>query len=254
MMEAECHRLSSQPVELIELILTQPEFTAYGPSHWVVIVVFVAGAALLVWLGRRQNDRQAQRFGRSMGLVTGAIYAAVLLYSLIPFAVYRSVPLNLTDLATVIAAYVWWSQRHWAFAITYYWGLVLSAQALISPALQGPDFPHIQYLGFWSIHLLVPWAAIYLTWGRGLRPRWRSYRIALLVTVVWAAVAYTFNSFAGTNYGFVNRKPDTASLLDIMGPWPVYLVVACALVFGVWALMTWPWERAAAHDQRATVE
>lgn len=253
MMDSECHRLSSQRVELIELILTQPEFTAYGPSHWAVIAVFAAGAALLVWLGRRQNEHQAQRFGRTMGLVTGAIYIAVLIYSLIPFAVYRSVPLNLTDLATVIAAYAWWSRRHWAFAVTYYWGLVLSAQALISPALQGPDFPHIQYLGFWSIHLLVPWAAIYLTWGRGLRPQWHSYRVALLVTAAWMAVTATFNAIAGTNYGFLNSKPATASLLDLMGPWPVYLVVAGVLVAGLWALMTWPW-RAAAQEQRAGVE
>ncbi|NEW47902.1 TIGR02206 family membrane protein, partial [Nocardia cyriacigeorgica] len=27
------------------------------------------------------------------------------------------------------------------------------------------DFPHYEYLGFWAIHLLVVWAAIYLTWG-----------------------------------------------------------------------------------------
>ena len=87
------------------------------------------------------------------------------------------------------------------------------------------------------------WAAIYLTWGRGMRPDWRSYRLAVVVTVVWAAVTFTFNRIAGTDYGFLNRKPSTASLLDVLGPWPWYVFVAATLVAIVWALMTWPWQR-----------
>jgi hypothetical integral membrane protein (TIGR02206 family) len=223
---------------------TQRQFTAYGPSYWGAIVVFVVGAALLVWVGRRQTDAQARLLGRILGGLTAAIYASVLIYSLIPPSISYSVPLRLTDLATAAAAFALWSQRQWAFVLTYYWGLVLSAQALISPALEGRDFPHYEFLGFWAIHLLVVWAAIYLTWGRGMRPTWRSYRFVVVVTLVWAVVTFTFNSMAGTNYGFFNRKPTTASLLDVLGPWPVYIFTAATLIVIVWALMTWPWERA----------
>ncbi len=126
------------------------------------------GAGLLVWVGRRQTERQAGRLGRILGAVTALIYSAILIYVLTPPTIESSVPLQLTDLATVVAAYALWSQKHWAYALTYYWGLVLSAQALVSPALQSPDFPHYQFLAFWAIHLLVVWAAIYLTWGRGM--------------------------------------------------------------------------------------
>jgi hypothetical integral membrane protein (TIGR02206 family) len=223
-------------------MVTAREFTAYGPSHWGVFAVFVIGAVLLVWVGRRQTEQQSRRLGRILGAVTALIYAAILVYMLTPPAL-DSVPLQLTDLATVTAAYALWSQKHWAYALTYYWGLVLSTQALVSPALQSPDFPHYQFLAFWAIHLIVVWAAIYLTWGRGMRPNWHSYRFTVVVTLVWAVVTFTFNSFAGTNYGFVNRKPSTASLLDVMGPWPLYVFIGATLIAIVWALMTWPWER-----------
>ena len=232
---------------VVGLFSTQREFSAYGPSYWAVIAVFAIGAALLVWIGRRQTESQARRLGRILGVLTAAIYGAGLIYSLIPPSIDRSVPLNLTDLATVAAAYALWSRRHWAFALTYYWGLVLSTQALISPVLKSPDFPHYRFLGFWGIHLLVVWAAIYLTWGRRMRPQWRSYRFAVVVTMVWAAVTFAFNSIAGTDYGFLNGKPATASLLDVLGPWPVYLLTATMLILIVWALMTWPWERARRH-------
>jgi hypothetical integral membrane protein (TIGR02206 family) len=224
-------------------LLLARQFNAYGPSYWAVIAVFVIGAALLVWVGRRQTKRQARRLGRILGAATGLIYAAMLIYTLIPPTIEVSVPLRLTDLATVAAAYALCSQRHWAFALTYYWGLVLSAQALISPALESPDFPHYEFLAFWAVHLLVVWAAIYLTWGRGMRPGWRSLRIAVVVTAVWAVVTFTFNRIAGTNYGFLNRKPTTASLLDVLGPWPWYIFTATALILIAWVLMTWPWHR-----------
>jgi hypothetical integral membrane protein (TIGR02206 family) len=224
------------------MLAVQREFSAYGPSHWGVIAVFVVGAVLLVWVGRRQTDAQARLLGRVLGAVTAVIYAAIVIYTLIPPSVW-SVPLQLTDLATMAGAYALWSQRQWAYALTYYWGLVLSTQALISPVLTGPDFPDYRFLAFWAIHLLVVWAAIYLTWGRGMRPRWGSFRFVVVVTAVWAAVTFTFNSIAGTNYGFLNRKPATASLLDVLGPWPIYIFTATTLIVIAWALMTWPWER-----------
>jgi hypothetical integral membrane protein (TIGR02206 family) len=230
-------------------LVAQRQFVAYGPSHWAVIAVFAIGAVLLVWIGRRQTEAQARRLARVLAVVTAAIYAAMLIYTLIPPSIHWSVPLRLTDLATVAAAYALWSQRHWAFALTYYWGLVLSVQALISPALESPDFPHYEFLAFWAVHLLVVWAAIYLTWGRGMRPRWSSYRFVVVVTAVWAVVTFTFNRIAGTNYGFLNWKPDTASLLDVLGPWPVYIFTATTLILIVWALMTWPWERLRRHAQ-----
>ena len=220
------------------------DFAVYGPSHWAVLGVFAVGSAVLVWTGRRQTESQARRLGRILGALTAAVYGSALVYTLFTRGIFGAMPLRLTDLATVAAAYALWVQRNWAaYALTYYWGLVLSTQALISPVLKSPDFPNYQFLAFWGIHLLVVWAAIYLTWGRRMRPRWRSYRLAVLTTVVWAAFTVTFNSIAGTNYGFLNRKPETPSLLDVLGPWPVYLFTGGVLILIVWALMTWPWER-----------
>ncbi len=178
----------------------------YGPSHWVALAVFAAGAVAVVWLGRRQTERQARIFGRVVGAITAAIYAAAFVNALFPPDLRWSVPLHLTDLATMVTAYAMWSQRQWAYVLTYYWGLVLSVQALISPVLTGPDFPHYQFLGFWAIHLLVVWAAIYLTWGRGMRPGWRSYRFVVAVTLTWAAVTMTFNSIAGSELRLPQRK------------------------------------------------
>lgn len=223
---------------------TAGEFSAYGLSHLVVLAVFVVGAVAVVAIGRRERgEASLSGFSRAFGVVTLGIYAVVLGATMFPPTVEQSVPLRLTDLATIVAGVALVTQWRWAYALTYYWCLTLSTQALVSPALESEDFPHYEFLGFWAIHLLVVWAAIYLTWGVGMRPDWGSYRIAVGATVVWVAVTFVFNSLADTNYGFVNRKPSTPSLLDVLGPWPWYLVTVAIILLVVWALMTWPWVR-----------
>jgi len=229
------------PADLTPISATR-QFAAYGPSHWTVLVVFAIGSVALVWIGRRQTESQARLLGRVLGALTVAIFGVALVYKLVQPAIAHSVPLQLCDLAELTAAYALWSHRKWASALVYYWGLPLSSQALITPDLTAPDFPGHDFLTFFALHLLVVWAAIYLTWGYGMRPGWRSYRFAVITTLAWGAFTFIFNTIARTDYGFLNRKPVNASLLDFLGPWPFYVLAEVVIVGAVWALMTWPWE------------
>src|SRR5215218_5934988 len=54
-----------------------------------------------------------------------------------------------------------------------------------TPAEGAPDFPHHLFVTFFALHVLVVWAAIYLTWGQRMRPRWRDYRFAAIVGLAW---------------------------------------------------------------------
>ena len=56
--------------------------------------------------------------------------------------------------------------------------------------------------------------------------RRRSIPRVLVVTVLYAAVLIPLNALLGTNHMYVNAKPDSASLLDHLGPWPWYNLTA----------------------------
>jgi len=56
------------------------------------------------------------------------------------------------------------------------------------------------------------------------------------------AVTMLINVATGSNYGYLNAHPAGPSLLDAMGPWPQYLLVAAGVLGVTWAGMTWPWE------------
>ena len=156
----------------------------------------------------------------------------------------KSLPLQLCDFAWIAAVVALWT-RHWAAtALVYFWGLTLTVQGIVTPSLTD-QFPHPQYFMFWGMHFFTVWAAVYLTFGLGARPTWRSYRFAVAATAAWAVGVMAFNAVTGTNYGYLNRKPAVGTLLDLFGPWPGYVVVEIAVVAVVWALMTWPWTRSA---------
>ena len=223
-------------------LVGQP-FAPYGASHWLILALLTVGAVWLVWWGRRHRETPAAvRFRRRFALLILALQVPLQVMSMVPpyWNLAHSLPLQLCDLAWMVTAYALWSGRPWAFALTYYWGLTLTIQALITPGLQF-DFPHVSFFMFWGGHGLAVLAAIFLTWGLGLRPGWNSYRFAYAVTLMWIFVTLLFNYAAGTNYGFLNAKPEGASILDLLGPWPWYLAAEIALVAVLWALITWPW-------------
>jgi hypothetical integral membrane protein (TIGR02206 family) len=221
-------------------------FVAYGLAHWTVLVVTVVGAVLLIRFGRRRGGTAAERrFTRVFGVVQLSVSLGFLALWLLPpfFALGQSLPLHLSDLLRFASGYALLRRRPWALALTYYWGLTLNPQALLTPDVHLDVAPVLEFASYWVQHILVMWAVVYLTWGLGLHPTWRSYRIALGCTATWAAVVFGINRALGTNYGYLNRKPSGGSLLDLMGDWPWYLLLASVLVAAVWALITWPWIR-----------
>ncbi|MEN8675453.1 TIGR02206 family membrane protein [Nocardioides sp.] len=215
----------------------------YGVAHLAMLGLFVVGVPAAVLLGRHDRGTGARRVSRALALLVLAAAVPFLVLDLATrFEVGVSLPLHLSDLAWMAAALALWTRWRWAVALTYFWGLVLTTQAIVTPSL-GEDFPDPRFFGFWALHLLVVWAALYLVWGLGLAPRWREYGIVLGVTLGWAVTAFGFNLVAQTNYGYLVRKPASGSALDLLGPWPVYVAAEVAIVALVWALMTWPWVR-----------
>jgi hypothetical integral membrane protein (TIGR02206 family) len=220
-------------------------FQAFGPTHLLVLAVFAAGVVGLVLLGRRQRGRDPGATCRGLALALLCVAVPSQAWQLTgDYDLGTSWPLELCDLAWVTAAWALLTRSPVPTALTYFWGLTLTVQGILTPSL-GQAFPDPRFLAFWGMHLLVVWSAVYLTFGLGLGPSWREYAVAVAVTLVWALLAYAFDEAAGTNYGYVDHKPASASVLDWFGPWPVYLVVAAGVLIGGWALLTWPWTRQA---------
>ncbi len=226
--------------------------SSYGPTHVVPLVLFAIGLVAAVWLGRqhREHDGPA-RFSRAAAVLVPAATVPFLVIDLVfNFDIAVTLPLHLCDLAGIAATWALWTHKPFPVALTFFWGLTLTIQGVITPALN-EDLPHPRYFAFWALHLLIVWAAVYLVIGLGKVPRWRDYGAAVITTLAWAVATYGINVVADTNYGYLMRKP-RSSILDYFGPWPWYVVQEIALVIAVWAGMTWIAQRSLKRPSRGS--
>jgi hypothetical integral membrane protein (TIGR02206 family) len=218
-------------------------FESWGPSHLVVLGVFAVGVVVLLAVGPLVRGRPVER-PLAVTLAVGNIVFG-LIGTVTEFGdggrVEGNLPLQLCDFAWVPVAWALLTRHPLALALTYFWGLTLSLQAMAQPTLD-EAFPDPNFFAFWGKHVLLVWGAVFATLTLRQGPDWRGYRQAVLWTAGWVAVAMSVNGLLDTNYGYFNAKPD-GTVLDYLGAWPWYVLAEVAIVAGVWALITLPWVR-----------
>lgn len=229
----------------------------YGTTHLVPLGTFAVGLVVAVLLGRRDASLPGpSRLSRAWALLIPVVTVPFQVVDLVAnFDIDVTLPLHLCDLAWIAATWALWTHRPFPVTLTYFWGLTLTIQGVLTPSLN-EELPHPRYFAFWALHLLIVWAAVYLAVGLRKAPRWRDYGAAVLTTLGWAVATYLFNVLADTNYGYLVRKP-RSSVLDLLGPWPWYVVQEIAIVLVAWALLTVAaqrWRRSGAHRVEAAVD
>jgi hypothetical integral membrane protein (TIGR02206 family) len=112
---------------------------------------------------------------------------------------------------------------------------------VITPGLtEGPAlFP---FWFFWATHGMVIGVPIYDVAARGYRPSVRDFGVACVAAAFYVAFVLPIDLVTGWNYGFVGpSKPDVATIVDLLGPWPQRLVAIVAVAAAVMAALLLPW-------------
>lgn len=217
----------------------------YGLEHVAALAFTVAAGILLVALARRsRGTRHEDRALTIAGWIMLAAALAWMTWNLLPgnWNIEQSLPFHLSDALRVITSLALLTRSGWTIAISYYWGLTLNIQSVLTPDLTYFHAPVFEYVAYWFFHIAALLTPIVLVWGLGYRPTWRGYLVAFAATLLWAAIAGAANAITGANYVYLARAPEVPSALDLLGPWPVYILWEIVLVATVWALITWPWE------------
>lgn len=210
-------------------------------EHFGAIGVTAAGAAAA-------TRARSVAVSRALAVVIGTTYLVEHAHFVArgTWSLDFNLPLHLTDVVTVVSVLALWTARPLLVELTWFWALTASLQAVLTPDL-GADFPELVYWTFFVTHSGAVVAAVMLVVGRGIHLRPGAVGRAFAATLIVAAAAGTANLLTGGNYMWLREKPDTWSLLDVMGPWPWYILSAAALALVLFTLLAMP---AAARGQR----
>ncbi len=225
----------------------------FGLSHGVAIAATVLGALGMV---RLQKSAVPVRWKHGVNLTLAALLViSVGLDPLLTWLRYQddptkasellrqnSLPFHLCDIVSlVLAVALFTGRQRWA-ELGYLWGLSATLQGLLTPAVKF-DWFSPEYYAFFLQHGGVQVAALGLVCGMGLRPEAGAFRRTMLWSWLYMAVTFGINTLLRTNYGYLNGKPEVASLLDHLGPWPWYLLSLQAVAFVFFGLLLLPFRR-----------
>ena len=213
--------------------MSQLAFEPFSLEHFAAVVLVLGSSVAFVWAVRTAKSARLERLVRWLLAIGCVAYEAV------DIALRRVLPLHLCDVSILIAPVVLLTANRHAFELLYFWGIGGALQALATPTLTS-SFPAPICIAFFEAHGLVIASALYATVILRLRPTLRSIPRVWLITVAYGLLMIPVNCLLGTNFLYVMEPPSTASLLDLMGPWPWYLLTLQPVILLVLALCYLP--------------
>ncbi len=200
-------------------------FVLFSAEHWAGLGVSLGLGVALVLAVRAAGSRRldvAARWALAAACVVSEAYLALRVHQA-GKGIVHLLPLHLCDVAVVLAPIVLLTGNRLSYELLYFWGLGGAMQALLTPNVT-VGFPSMWCLCCFGLHALIITSALYATIVMRRRPTAWSLARAWLIANLYAALLIPVNRLMGTNYMYVLEKPRTPSLLDVMGPWPWYLV------------------------------
>ena len=152
-------------------------------------------------------------------------------------------PLHLCSVMVWVSAYALVAEDRRLYGAMYFLGVAGALQALLTPDAGIYGFPHFRFLQTMISHGLVFVAGIYVAAAEGYRPTRRSALGIFIGLNAYALAVGLINVVVGSNYLYVNGKPETPSIIDLMPEWPWYLLHLEVIALGFLGLLCLPFLR-----------
>ncbi|WP_227936300.1 YwaF family protein [Alkalihalobacillus deserti] len=134
-----------------------------------------------------------------------------------------NLPLQLCTISLYLCIIMLITRNYFIFEVVYFFGIAGSFQALVTPDLFY-TFPHYRYLHFFVAHFAIILAILHMVWIEKYTITFTSIFKSFAVLNGFAFIAFSANKVTGANYMFLARKPTGPSILDVLGPYPWYIV------------------------------
>lgn len=197
-------------------------FKTFGTSHFAVLLLTVALSLILIAASKLSK-------GEFIEKTLSTILFALMICVFIIRYIYKnyggrlSLPMHLCDWSAIAVMIALITRRYWAFELAYFWGLAGTLQALITPDVKY-DFPDPRFILFFLFHSLVIIGVVYLIFPLKMSLQ-RGAAIRVFVrSQLYLVTAFIVNILLNSNYGYLLRKPSKSTLLDYLGPWPLYII------------------------------
>lgn len=125
------------------------------------------------------------------------------------------------------------------YEILFFWIIAGTLQAVITPDIAS-GFPTFDYVRYWVVHLGLLMVISYATLVFKMMPNFKSVFKSFFALQLYFLAIVVVNDLLNANYFYLNEKPQSASLLDYLGDWPMYIIIVQAVLIPYFLLIYLP--------------
>ncbi|NNE27370.1 MAG: TIGR02206 family membrane protein [Saprospiraceae bacterium] len=211
----------------MDILFTESQpFESFTAFHWwPLIIVAVIGIAVI--LISRKYFSVSEQWNTLFWLSTIPALTA-LMGMIMPciegdFNIQEDLPLHICRFVALAAPFVIYKKNKFWMGIFYFWILAGTLNANITPDVEY-NFPHWTYFSYWLEHSFLVILPLYYVLVLRVNIVIKDLKNAFWMANAFLIMTLIVNWLIGSNYMYSRQKPPVASLLDVLGPWPIYLI------------------------------
>ena len=228
---------------LIYNVFYFPERVAIGSlEHITPIIIASIFCVSFIRISRH-------KFSKKQQIKAIQIFAIIISSIVITFHIHKlstgtynislDLPLFLCSFLGIVIPLFAYYRKYWMYEILFFWIVAGTFQGVITPDIP-LGFPTFDYFRYWTVHLGLLIVMFYFTFVLNMRPTLNSVFKSFLALQVYVVVLIGINYILKANYLYLNKKPDSASLLDYFGDWPYYILVVQIIIIPYFLLIYLP--------------
>jgi hypothetical integral membrane protein (TIGR02206 family) len=222
-----------------------PEFQIFGTPHLIVMGLTLTVPILLAEAARRTNSKRVADAGAYLLAGTLLINESIHWgYRLNAVGWSRFVqdhlPLHVCGLTILLTAAALIFRRQRIYEIVYFWGLVGSTNAVITPGDLEAGFPDYRFFQYFIAHSGIVAGVLYATLALKMRPTLGGLFRAFVALNVLAVGLGFLNFILGSNYMFLCRPPAGTESPFFFAGWPWYIPIIGLVALGMFFVVLSP--------------
>jgi len=226
----------------MDFLFDQAKFHPFGIFHILpLLIVFCIGViAILIAKYKLQNQGQKNLIF-VLSLIPLIGYSFNLIFPTIEgdFNLQDDLPIHVCRVLAVTCPFViWFDKRYW-MGIFYFWILAGTLNANITPDVEYA-FPHWSYFNYWMVHSFLIIIPLYYVFVFKMKITLKDLKNAFWMANLFLVITYFINVLLNSNYMYSRGKPPSATILDVMGPWPIYLITGQLLALVLFFVLYLP--------------
>ncbi|MFT4611023.1 MAG: putative integral membrane protein (TIGR02206 family) [Glaciecola sp.] len=210
-------------------------------EHLIPIVFAVIIAVTLIRFSRSISSEGQQHVIHYFAIFISLTVIVFHVHSMMTkdYNIRTDLPLYLCSLLGIIIPIFTYYRKYWMFEILVFWIIAGTLQGVITPDI-AEGFSSLDYFRYWIVHLGLLIVIAYNIFVFKLRPKLKSVFKSFMALQLYVIMMIVINYVLEANYFYLNRKPESASLLDYFGEWPYYIVVAQLIIIPLFLIIYMP--------------